>query len=383
MKLHLALLLCALGAATVASADQGITDSTVTFAQVAALAGPASALGTGMNEGIVAAFNEVNAAGGVHGRMLAVDAFDDGYEPKGAVGHFRTLIEGNQHIAFIGPVGTPTTQATQPIAAKAGIPVIGAFTGAGFLRDPALGNVFNVRASYDAETEEWIRLLVDERGMQRIALVYQDDAFGRAGQSGVVAALERRGMTLVAEGTYARNTVAVKAAILTIRKAEADAVLMVGAYRPMAEFIRIARGLDMNPTFVNISFVGTDALVTELGSAGQGVIISQVVPFPWDTDNALVARYQEALRATNPDATPGFVSLEGYITGRLAIAALENAGPDLTREGYLAALQSLGTVNLNGMVMQFGPGDNQGLDDVFMTVISATGEIEELVDVSG
>ncbi len=383
MRLDLALLFCALGSAGVASAEQGITDTTISFAQVAALTGPAGVFGNGMNAGILAAFNEVNATGGVNGRTLAVDAFDDGYEPKGAVGHFRRLIETNQHIAFIGPVGTPTTHATQPLAAKAGIPVIGAFTGDAFLRDAALGNVFNIRASYDAEIEEWIRVLVDERGMQRIAILYQDDAFGRAGQAGVATALERRGMKLVAEGSYARNTVAVKAAILAIRAADAEAVVMVGAFRPASQFIKIARGLDMNPTFVNISFVGTEALATELGAAGAGVIVSQVVPFPWDTNNPLVARYQQAMRAIDPEATPGFVSLEGYIAGRLAIAALENAGPDLTREGYLAALQALGKVDLNGMVMQFGPGDNQGLEEVFMTILSSTGEIQNMVDVSG
>lgn len=371
----LAMLAC-VGTGLPALAQEGVTETTVRFAQVAALEGPASALGTGMTLGIRAAFEEANRAGGVNGRMVSLDAFDDGYEPERSVEQVRRVIGDNGHIALIGPVGTPTTQATQPLAAEAGVPVIGPFTGAGFLRNTDLGNVFNVRASYDAETERWIKHLVDEKGLTRIAILYQDDGFGRAGLTGVVAALERRGMTLVAEGLYARNTVAVKSALIDIRRSEAEAVVMVGAYQPVAEFIRLSRKLEFNPVFMNISFVGTDALLTELGVDGAGVIISQVVPFPHDTTLPLVATYHAALAAVDPAASPGFISLEGYIAGRLALEALKSAGPTPTRAGFMQALAGLTTIELGGVTLQFGAGDNQGMDDVYMTVISADGQIE-------
>jgi len=371
----MALLAC-LGAPLAALAQEGVTDTTVRFAQVAAMDGPAAALGTGMNLGIRAAFEEVNRAGGINGRSLALDSFDDGYEPELSVDHVRRVIAENSHIALIGPVGTPTTQATQPLATEGGVPVIGPFTGAGFLRAADMRNVFNVRASYDAETERWIKHLVDEKGLKKIAILYQDDGFGRAGLSGVVAALDRRGMTLVAEGLYARNTVAVKSALIDIRKSEAEAVVMVGAYKPVAEFIRLSRKLDFNPVFMNISFVGTDALLAELGTDGAGVIISQVVPFPQDTTIALVRDYHAALAAIDPAAKPGFISLEGYIAGRLAIEALKAAGPTPTRAGLLTALAGLSTVEMGGITLQFGSGDNQGMDDVFMTVITPDGQIE-------
>ena len=307
-----------------ALAEQGVTSDQVTFAQIAAFDGPAAALGQGMRDGIMAAFSEVNAAGGVHGRMLALDVFDDGYEPDQSLTQLRGVLDGDAHIAMIGPVGTPTTRATQPIATEAQFPMIGAFTGAGFLRDAGHGNVFNVRATYAAETEAWIAHLVDELGMTDIAILYQDDGFGRVGLDGVTAALDRRGMTLAAEGTYTRNTVAVRSALLDIRRAEPQAVVMVGAYRPIAEFIRLSRQLSFEPTFVNISFVGSQALADDLGEDGPGVIISQVVPFPWDSAIPVVASYQAALAAHVDGASPGFVSLEGYIVGRLAIAALED-----------------------------------------------------------
>ncbi|WP_416369877.1 ABC transporter substrate-binding protein [Tritonibacter mobilis] len=367
----------------IASAEQGVTGDSVTFAQVAAFDGPAAALGTGMRLGITAAFEEANAAGGVHGRMLKLDSMDDGYEPDRSAALVKTVIEGNGHIGLIGAVGTPTSSATQPIATEANVPFIGPFTGAGFLRDASHGNIYNVRASYFAETEAWIEYLVDQQGMKSIAILYQDDGFGRVGLNGVTAALEKRGMSLAAEGTYTRNTTAVKKALLAIRKAKPDAVVMVGAYKPVAEFIKLARKMKLDSEFVNISFVGSDALAQELGEHGEGVIISQVVPFPWDMSIPVVAQYTEALKAVDTAAKPGFVSLEGYIVGRLAIAGLEAAGKELTRDSYLAALAGLSTVDLGGVSMVFGADDNQGMDDVFLTRITADGQFEPIVSGGG
>ncbi|MCB1340141.1 MAG: ABC transporter substrate-binding protein [Pseudooceanicola sp.] len=357
-------------------AVEGVESTRVQFAQVAALDGPAGALGTGMRAGILAAFAEANRAGGIHGRTVGLESFDDGYEPDKSVAHVRGVIAGDNHIGFIGPVGTPTSQATQPVTTEAGMPFIGPFTGAGFLRDPSLTNVLNIRASYGAETEAWIAHLVDELGMESIAILYQDDGFGRVGLAGVTAALEKRGMTLAAEGTYTRNTVAVKSALLEIRKAQPQAVVMVGAYKPIAEFIRLSRKLKFEPTFVNISFVGSDALAEELGPDGTGVIISQVVPFPWDASLPVVAEYQAAMTALDAASVPNFVTLEGYLVGRVALRALEAAGPGLTRASFGAALASLGSFDIGGLAFTYGPGDNQGLDTVFLTRITADGHFE-------
>jgi len=359
-----------------AYAQEGVSDTTVRFAQVAALEGPASALGLGMQLGIQAAFDEANRAGGINGRQLVLESMDDGYEPGRSVEAVTSVINGNNHIALIGPVGTPTTKATQPLATDARVPMIGPFTGAGFLRDPALTNVVNMRASYDAETAAWVDYLVDDLGLNNIAILYQDDGFGRVGLSGVTKALEARGMTLSAEGTYTRNTVAVKSALLDIRKAEPEAVVMVGAYKPLAEFIKLSRKMRMDPTFVTISFVGSKALATELGDEGEGVIISQVVPQPWDTSIPVVAEYQAALSAFDASAEPGFVSFEGYLTGRIAVEALRATGADLTRASYMQALSQLGTMDLGGFELSYGPGDNQGSDSVFLTRIGAGGTFE-------
>ena len=372
-----------LAAAGSAVAEDGVSANEIVFGQSAALEGPAAALGSGMREGILAAFEEANRAGGVNGRTLTLESLDDGYEPDRAIENTRTLIEGDRVFALIGPVGTPTSKATQPMATDAAVPFIGPFTGAGFLRDSALSNVINVRNTYDAETEAWIKHLTEDLKHERIAILYQDDGFGRVGLSGVNKALEKRGMTLVAEGTYQRNTTAVKSALLEIRKADPQAVVIVGAYKPAAEFIKLARKVKMDATFVNISFVGSKALAGELGADGAGVVVTQVVPFPWDTSIPLVAEYQAALKAANPNAEPGFVSLEGYITGRIAIEALRKIDGDVTRQAMLDAIYNTGSFELGGVTLNYGPGDNQGMDEVFLSIIQPDGSFKSVERLGG
>ena len=165
---------------------------------------------------------------------------------------------------------------------------------------------------------------------------------------------------------------------MAIRKAKPEAVVMVGAYQPCAEFIKLARRLKLNPIFVNISFVGANALAKELGEDGKGVVVTQVVPFPGDMSIPLVARYQKALKAANPDAQIGFVSLEGYMVGRLVIEALGKAKGPVTRAGLLSTIKEVGTFDLGGITLSYGPDNNQGMDQVFLTVIQADGSFRPI-----
>lgn len=360
----------------VARADPGVFDDRIVFGQSAAFKGPAAVLGLGMREGILAAFNEANAAGGVHGRKLELVSYNDGYEPEKAIANTERLIGDDKVFALIGEVGTPTSKAVQPITTEQSVPFLGPFTGAAFLRDPSLRNVINVRASYDQETEAWIERLTGDLGLSRIAILYQDDSFGRAGLKGVTKALEKRGLKPVAEGTYMRGTTAVKRALLAIRKGSPQAVVMVGAYKPCAEFIKLAHTIKLDTIFVNISFVGSKALAEELGQDGKGVVVTQVVPLPDDVDIPLVARYQRAMKATNPYAKVGFVSLEGYIVGRLTVEALNRLGNPVTRAGLLSTIRDVGVFDLDGVTLSYGPDDNQGMDRVFVTVIQQDGSFK-------
>ena len=360
-------------AATNVSAEPGVLNDRIVFGQSAALDGPAKALGQGMREGILAAFAEANHAGGIGGRLLDLISYDDGYEPMRAIDQTAKLISDDQVFALIGGVGTPTSRAAQPIATDAGVPYIGPFTGAGFLRSSNLTNVVNVRGSYDQETEAWIKHLTEDLKFERIAILYQKDSFGKAGLSGVKKAMKKRGMSLVAKGTYKRNTTEVDAAFQKIRRSNPQAIVTVGAYKPIAAFIKQARDAGLDSVFINISFVGSKALAKELGAKGDGVVITQVVPFPWDTSLPMVARYQRAMKATNPKSEFGFVSLEGYMVGRLTIMALQRIQGEPTRAKLLKAFSSTGPFDLGGVTLTFGPRDNQGMDRVFMTVIKPDG----------
>ena len=357
----------------------GVSADEVHFGQSCALDGPAKALGEGMRLGILAAFDEVNRGGGVHGRRLRLTTLDDRYEPVEAIANTRRLIEEEKVFGLIGMVGTPTSKAAEPIATQAGAPYLGAFTGAEFLRDVEnRPTVINVRASYYQETEEMVERLTGDLGLNRIGILYQDDSYGRAGLAGVRQALDRRGMRLAVEATYPRNTEAVKTAVLDLRVGLPDAVIIVGAYQPVATFIKWCRQLDFNPVFVNISFVGSSALANALGPDGKGVVVTQVVPFPHDSRIPIVTEYHEALRAVAPQATAGFVSLEGYLAGRVAIEALRRTGAELTRQGFIFSLQKAGAIDLGGFNLRYGESDNQGSDQVYLTMIDDSGRFRSL-----
>src|SRR6202795_4996942 len=357
-----------------ARADEiGVSSDSILFGQAASLEGPSSALGLGMRQGILAAFAEINARGGVHGRKLELISRDDGYDPDRSVVQTIRLIDDDQVFALIGAVGTPTTTATVPIATAKNVPFIGPFTGAAFLRAPDLHNVVNIRASYAAEAEAWIKHLTEHLHVKSIAIFYQDDSFGRDGLAGVKLALEKRSMELTAEGTFERNTKAVGSALRTLKRAEPEAVVMVGTYGPCAEFITLAHKAGFNPTFVNVSFVGANALAKELGAEGKGVIVSQVVPLPWDTSVRVVADYQAAQKILDPHLTPDFVSLEGYLSGRLVAAVLEMAGPNPTRADMLRLINEVGEFDISGTSITFGPKMHDAPAKVFLTVIQPDG----------
>jgi ABC-type branched-subunit amino acid transport system substrate-binding protein len=370
--------LCIFGAAVLSlsnsplRAEDGIFKDKIVFGQVAALNGPAQALGQGMREGILAAFEQANRAGGVNGRKLELKSIDDSYEPEKTIVAVNKAITEDKVFALVGAVGTPTSKAGQPIATTAKVPFIGPFTGAEFLRNPFNRYIVNIRSSYFQETEAWIEHLTTDLGITRIAILYQDDAFGLAGLAGVNKAMAKRNMSLVAEGTFKRNTIAIKSALLEIMKGQPQAVVTVGPYKPIAEFIKLARQLKVDAAFVAISFVGSDSLAQELGNQGTGVIVSQVVPFPMDKTMPVVASYQTALAAVNPKSKPGFVTLEGYLVGQLAVEALKRIPGEPTREAFLNAVHS-DPFDLGGVTFTFGPTQNQGSNQVYFTVLQADG----------
>ena len=360
------------------SQDVGVDSERILFGQSAALTGPVGQAGREIRLGILAAFREANLRGGVHGRRLELISLDDLYEPANAAENTQQLIGEHGVFALIGAVGTPTSRSAVPIAEEAGVPYIAPFTGASLLRVPDLRVVVNLRASYYQETEEIVAHLLEGLGIRRIAVLYQDDSFGLAGLAGAERGLARRGLTTVAQGSFIRNTTAVKAAMYEISRGDPEAVILVGPYRPIAKAVYWARKIDLKADFATISFGGGNALIAELGDLAEGVYVTQVVPYT-ESSEPIAASYRRALAALDPQAVPGFVSLEGYMAGRLAIEGLERCEGLITRRGFLQAILEGDPIDLDGFVLRFGEGDNQGSDRVVSTVIGADGRYRPVV----
>jgi len=359
----------------------GISEDGIIFGQSAALSGPAQGIGANMRLGILAAFDEVNRNGGVHGRRLELTTLDDAYEPEEAARNANSLIEEQDVFALIGGVGAPASRSMTPIAASNQVPFVAPFSGASFLRERRWDNIINLRASYDQEAEAMVERLTADLGIERVAVLYQDDAFGRAGYNSAVDALDSYDLEPVSVGLFPRNSTAIKTALIDISKGNPEAVILIGAHQSVAAFVRWAKDTALiNAEFIAVSFAGANALEAELGAAGAGVFATQVVPLPTDASLPVVASYNAALSAYDPAAAPGFVSLEGYLAGRLVIDGLNQCGRNITRTCFLQVMLSRGSFDIDGFRLEFSDSstDNQGSDNVFLTVIGSDGNFHPI-----
>ena len=343
-----------------------------------ALSGPAADLGTQMKEGVLAGIEQANRAGGIHGRHLRLIALDDGYEPSRTAPNMRRLLQQENVVAIIGNVGTPTAIAAIPICDEQHALFFAGFTGAGALRrTPPDRYVINYRASYKEEIGAMIDALIDRAGLkpQDIAFFTQRDAYGDAGYDGGIAALKRHGLTdenRVLHVQYERNTLAVENALATLLYAEHEprAIVMVGAYRPCAKFIKLAKSAGLRSVFMNVSFVGSNSLAAELGDMPANVIVTQVVPYPLATEPPIVRQYQADLKALDRFAKPNFSTLEGYISCRILVTALQKIPGEPTRERIIDALNGLNNFDLGlGEQLHYSPYDHQACHQVWPTIL--------------
>lgn len=355
--------------------SSGLKAGELTFGMSTALSGPAEALGQEMKLGMEAYFHKVNKEGGINDSLIKLIALDDQYNPDNAGPNMRKLIDEHKVLAVVGNVGTPTAIVSVPIANQSKTLLYGAFTGAGVLRkSPPDRYVINYRASYAEETALMIDgLLSNGIKPEEIAFFTQNDGYGDAGYNGAVAALKAQGYAdaeKLVRGRYERNTENVENGLATILRAKVEpkAIIMVGAYAPCAKFIKLAKQDLPKALFLNVSFVGSNALLKQLGADTEGVVITQVVP-PYVSDAPGVKEYREALAAFKADAQPGFVSLEGYLAAKLLVEGLKKAGKGVTRESLIDALESLSTVDLGiDAEITLSKQDHQASHQVWPTV---------------
>ena len=377
---HITCLLTAFSLLTIlpctAHAEVGVSDTEITLGTSNAQSGPSEALGKGVSAGLKVYFDKINAAGGVEGRKINIITADDTYEPANAIKNTDKLVKEDKVFALIGYVGTPTVKAVVPAVSRDKVPMFAPFTGAGFLRSPVLPTVFNLRASYNDEMESIAGQLVDKKGMKKIALFMQNDSYGQAGEAGLKAALEKRTLSVVETGTYERGTVDVTDALTKIKAAAPDAVVMVGSYKACAEFMKQAKAAALTPTFVNISFVGTTALIKAVGADGEGSFVTQVLPNPFTSDLQIAKDFRADMAAAGQDAAIDYTSFEGYVQAALFTEGLKKAGKALTRDGLVTALNGLDT-DIGGLKLKFTADDHQASDTVYLTKITG-GKVESV-----
>jgi ABC-type branched-subunit amino acid transport system substrate-binding protein len=346
----------------------------IVLGQSAALTGPASALGEQFRIGANLVFDRLNQRGGINGRSVELLSLDDGYEPDRCAANTKKLIDAGV-FALFGYIGTPTGVVALPIATQARVPWIAPFSGAEALRAPFNRYAFHVRASYYDETAEIVRQLTSV-GIKRIGVFYQNDAYGKAGLDGVTRALKPLGLEPESLGTVERNTVDVDGAIKAIMPKRPDAIVQIGAYKSCAAFIRAARKAGFTGTFYNVSFVGTAALAKELGADARGVVVSQVMPFPYAPLTPVAGEYLAAGRAALGDKfDPNYSSMEGYVAAKTVSEGLRRGGRLASAEDLINGLESLRELNVGGFYVDFSPQKHMGSKFVDLTILTAEGRV--------
>ena len=363
----------ALGGFNVARA-QG--EGRIVLGQSAAFSGPSAQLGLQFNQGAQLFFDQLNAQGGVGRRQIEIRALDDGYEPDRCAENTRKLI-ADDVFALFGYIGTPTSLAALPLFTQARVPFFGPFTGAEALRQPFNRLIFHVRASYYDETALIVRQLTN-LGLKKIAVFYQNDAYGKAGLEGVTRALATLQLVPAATATVERNSVDVKAAVDKLVGAKPEAVVQIAAYAGSAAFVRAARKAGFGGNFYNVSFVGTQALADELGKDGAGVVVSQVVPSPYQPSRPITREFLDAIKKGGDKVQPNYSSMEGYLAARIFTEGLRQAvagGGKLTRESFITGTEAIGSQTISGFPVAFSATSHAASKFVEMSMLTGDGRV--------
>jgi branched-chain amino acid transport system substrate-binding protein len=345
----------------------------IVLAQSAPFSGPAAQLGIQFHQGAKVYFDQLNAQGGVHKKQVEIVKLDDGYEPDRCAENTRKLL-ADDPLALFGYIGTPTSVAALPLATASKTPFFAPFTGAMALREPFNKYAFHVRASYNDETGVIIRQLTS-LGLKKIAVFYQNDAYGKAGLDGVELALSRQGMQPVAKAPVARNSVDVAPALKALLAAAPDAIVQISAYKASAAFIRAAKAAGYGGTFFNVSFVGTQALADELGKDGAGVVVSQVMPSPYNAARPIAREFIDAVKKAGGDNQANYSSMEGYMAAKVLAEGLKRGPAKITSEGLMAGIEALGAQSYGGFNVAFSGNDHVASNFVELSMLTGDGRV--------
>jgi branched-chain amino acid transport system substrate-binding protein len=354
--------------------DHPVEQNEIRIGIVNAQTGIANHIGLELKQGYLAYFLRVNREGGVFGRQIRSVDFDDHYEPIETIFYTERLINTDRVFALAGYVGTANALTALSMVNEAGLIFLGPMSGAESLRNPVLPLVFNVRASYAEEIESLLEYLVDNLGLKKIAIVRQNDSFGDDGLKGVSHSLQRRHLKPIADCTFVRNSEDMQPALDQVASTRPDAVIIMGTLRPIVSLLERAKSANLqNIKFCTLSTISANTLIGAAGNSSEGMILSEVVPSPEDTSIPLVKDFQTDMRASGANSF-SHVSLEGYLGAMLLVDGIRRAGPDLTEQRCVDALNQT-ELDLQRLKIVWSRSDHSGSHAVFLTQIK-NGKLE-------
>ncbi|BEU94462.1 ABC transporter substrate-binding protein [Acidovorax sp. DW039] len=353
--------------------EGGLSGKTITIGCSAALTGPLAALGKDVKAGVDAAFAQINARGGVHGRSLQFSVLDDGYVVQRSATNVQQMIGQGQAFAFLSCVGTPNNAAFLPMIEDAGIPYVAPLTGASSLRKVSR-NVFHVRASYSDEMRRLIQR-VTGMGIKDIGFVYLDNGFGREMLDDATRFMGEAGLKLLAPAALAVDGKNLKEVVAQASQAKPAALILATAGTVSVDLVRSIKTTLPGVLMVGMSVTLPTDSFKQLGASGTGIALTMVMPDPNRAKMALVREYQTAMRAKDvQEFNQG--TLEAYVNARVLAEGLERAGPDLTRTKLRSALASIRNWDLGGFTIDYpAQAPFAGSRFVELGVLNASGRL--------
>jgi len=324
----------------------------IRIGQSTALTGPLGELGQAMHEGAQLCFSAVNARGGVLGRPIELDTRDDGYDARRAVANVTEFLADRRNFALFNCMGTPMIEAVLPQVIDSGIPFFAPFTGAVLPPMKSARNVFALRASYADEAEKLVQHLATI-GIKRLAIAYQNNAFGQDVFASAKGAMDRHQMASPVTVTVESSGADAAAAAAQLVAAAPDAVLIGLAGKPALEFAKAMRAQRRGLPLFALSVMGTAATLKALGSDAAGISFSQVVPMVGNLAVPVVRDFLQAWKASGSAQEPSHLALEGYINARVFAEALTRAGRNPTRAAFIDATWKMRRFDVGGFEVSF------------------------------
>lgn len=355
----------ALFAAGLAAHAQG----TIVLGQTADYSGPQSAPVKETTQAARAYFDMVNARGGVNGNKIVLESLDDGFDPKRSVENAKKLIDQKNVVSLFLFRGTANAEAMMPLILEKKTPMFAGVGSSMKMHQPMNRYLFNLRAPVQTEVKSVVSQLASQ-GINNVAVIYTDDGFGKDAVEGAQKAFQAHNLKPSAIAAIPRGSLEVDKAVEEIVKADPAATLGFCIPKVCAAIVKKLRAKGAATQFVSLSNTSSGAYVTELGEHARGVMVTQVVPYPFDSRDPIGREYQAFSKEAN--IKPSYASMEGYISARIMVEALRRAGKNPTRESVVAAFESM-HLDFGGYQVGYGPATRTGSEFVDLTMISRDG----------